>query len=196
MKMAALAPILSGALLLAACGADELEAAKDPEPTEVVADDPDEPAEESDVSEEPEVDPAEESDVTEDAEPEPVEEPAAALDGQIVVGELIYQVETVRNCEPFESDFSEPVLELQARTPEGGLIDIYVDELFDDEISWSGDEGIFSSDDAGMDMPTAASITIDGERVSGSGVLLEALEFEDLLEVSFDLPITDLVVCR
>ncbi len=186
---------LTGALVLAlsACGGDAEPAA----PSASVSEEASAPAEATE-SATPDV-PESESETELGAEAE-VEGEAL---GTVTVDGVLYDIDTLRNCEPLEDGPFDTELELQGRGTvsdgagyDGGdwvQIDVYVRSMSGtsmNEVSWAGPEGVFGGGDA----PT---ITLTEGTVTGSATPVDALTQSESIEVTFDLPVPDeLINCH
>lgn len=113
--------------------------------------------------------------------------------GTATLGEQTYEFTEVILCERFEDDVVQFDLEIIAlgKADSGGFVqlDAYQQQGSSD-ISWSGPEGTFGSDDG-------AAVTVSGDRVTGSGTLREAGDDTNALEMTFDLALpSDTTECR
>lgn len=188
------AALLALVLTLAACGADNADesapevASPEVEAEAAAAPEPDLSEDAEDGGEEP----AEDATADEDATAEGGGMGSVTVDGQT------YEVTELRNCEPLDDGTIERSLELQGIGTLDGerfQIDVYQEAIagvpFDD-VSWSGPEGVFGG-------PEDAQIALDeeGERVSGTATLLDAMTQTDTLDIEFDLEVpAETIPCR
>jgi hypothetical protein len=190
--------VLTAALALAACGGEDetSEPAAAEAGTDSTADTEDADVEAGDGTnpDEAPADGSEEAPGGDDDATEPVGSEAV---GTVTVAGTEYAISEVRRCEPLDEGGIERELELQGfgQSPDGERvqIDVYQQSIggapFDD-VSWAGPEGVFGG-------PDDADLTVDGDEVSGSATLVDAMTQEESVAVSFTLPIpSDELACR
>ena len=135
--------------------------------------------------------------------------------GSVTVDGTTYALDEVNRCDPSDLDIAglERELEVQffGRSTDGERvqIDLYHERFCcipAHDVSGAGPEGIFGTslieqgggwvDDAENQYPDPP-VSFDGTRATGSLVLVDALTFEETIDIDFDVTVPeDLNVCR